>query len=120
MAAVKMKYGLLWYDADKKRPAREKIDEAVERYAEKFGAVPDTCYVHPNSPVEHPQLRILQNPLVLPNHFLVGVEHEASSPSLPVPPSPAVSPQPSPRPQGASAPAPARAQAPQRSDREPS
>lgn len=32
-----------WYDAEKKKPARRKVAEAVERYIEKFGAAPATC-----------------------------------------------------------------------------
>lgn len=32
-----------WYDPDKKKPARQKLLEAVERYVEKFGAAPETC-----------------------------------------------------------------------------
>ena len=32
-----------WYDPTKKKPAREKLAEAMERYAEKFGAAPETC-----------------------------------------------------------------------------
>ncbi len=32
-----------WYDPDKKRPARLKLLEAVERYTEKFGLAPVTC-----------------------------------------------------------------------------
>ena len=32
-----------WYDPDKKKPAREKLAEAIERYVEKFGAAPETC-----------------------------------------------------------------------------
>jgi hypothetical protein len=32
-----------WYDPDKKRPAVEKLAEAVERYVEKFGSEPMVC-----------------------------------------------------------------------------
>lgn len=32
-----------WYDPDKKRPAAEKLADAVERYAEKFGSKPEIC-----------------------------------------------------------------------------
>ncbi|MGH2558213.1 MAG: hypothetical protein ACRDJH_04045 [Thermomicrobiales bacterium] len=32
-----------WYDPDKKKPARIKVENAVERYVEKFGGVPETC-----------------------------------------------------------------------------
>lgn len=32
-----------WYDPDKKKPARLKLAEAMERYAEKFGGNPIAC-----------------------------------------------------------------------------
>ncbi len=32
-----------WYDPDKKKPAREKLAEAIERHVEKFGAQPELC-----------------------------------------------------------------------------
>jgi hypothetical protein len=32
-----------WYDPDKKKPARRKVEDAVERYVEKFGGEPATC-----------------------------------------------------------------------------
>jgi hypothetical protein len=31
-----------WYDPEKKRPARLKLEEAIERYEEKFGSQPET------------------------------------------------------------------------------
>jgi hypothetical protein len=30
-----------WYDPDRKKPARQKVAEGIERYIEKFGAEPD-------------------------------------------------------------------------------
>ena len=32
-----------WYDPDKKRPATDKLADAIERYAEKFGSDPEIC-----------------------------------------------------------------------------
>jgi hypothetical protein len=32
-----------WYDPDRKRPAAQKLAEAVERYVEKFGDEPSLC-----------------------------------------------------------------------------
>ena len=32
-----------WYDPEKKKPARLKLEEAIERYVEKFGLPPVTC-----------------------------------------------------------------------------
>ena len=30
-----------WYDPDRKKPARQKVAEAIERYVEKFGVQPE-------------------------------------------------------------------------------
>lgn len=32
-----------WYDPDRRKPARHKVAEAVERYVEKFGGQPEAC-----------------------------------------------------------------------------
>jgi hypothetical protein len=32
-----------WYDPDRKKPARAKLAEAIERYVEKFGRTPRFC-----------------------------------------------------------------------------
>jgi len=32
-----------WYDSDRKKPARAKLAEAIERYMEKFGRSPRFC-----------------------------------------------------------------------------
>jgi hypothetical protein len=32
-----------WYDPDKKKPARQKVEEAIDRYVEKFGGDPVAC-----------------------------------------------------------------------------
>ena len=44
-----MKTGLLWYDGDPKRSFECKIERAASRYLEKYGRLPDTCYVHPQA-----------------------------------------------------------------------
>ncbi len=41
-----------WYDPDKKKPARLKLAEAIERYGEKFGATPDACLTSPTDAAE--------------------------------------------------------------------
>jgi hypothetical protein len=41
-----------WYDPDKKKPARQKLEEAVERYVEKFGHAPATCLTNPADAAE--------------------------------------------------------------------
>jgi hypothetical protein len=44
-----MEIGLLWYDDDPQRPLEAKIGRAADRYREKYGRLPDTCYVHPQA-----------------------------------------------------------------------
>ena len=69
-----MKLGLLWYDADAKKPTRIKIDEAAERYAQKHAVLPNLCFVHASQVVEHAALRVEANSYVQANYFMVGVE----------------------------------------------
>jgi hypothetical protein len=49
-----MQTGLLWYDDDPQRPLETKISLAAERYRDKYGRLPDTCYVHPQAVASHP------------------------------------------------------------------
>ncbi len=91
-----MKSGLLWYDADPKKPIWDKIEEAAQRYYEKFGVRPNTCFVNPAAlPQEGPvpekveskkttharslinarALRVAAKPTILPNHIWLGVSY---------------------------------------------
>ena len=36
-----------WYDPDRKKPARAKLADAIERYQEKFGRTPRFCLTSP-------------------------------------------------------------------------
>ncbi len=71
-----------WYDPDKKKPARLKLAEAIERYAEKFGVAPEACLT---SPIDAAELSVDAKAPALPvraAHFIprwtfyVGVEDE--------------------------------------------
>ena len=68
-----MREGLLWYDADTRRSARQKIDDAARRYQERFGRAANCCHVHPAVQAEHPDLHIVADATVRPHHFLVRV-----------------------------------------------
>ncbi len=89
-----MKSGLLWYDADPKKPIWDKIEEAAQRYYEKFGERPNTCFVNPAAmPQEgavpqkvetkraaHPRsvdlasaLHVSAKATILPNHIWLGI-----------------------------------------------
>ncbi len=72
-----MKSGLLWYDGDPKKSIWDKVDEAAQRYYQKFGVQPNTCYVNPQVLPEgkssRGSLRVISAPTILPNHIWLGV-----------------------------------------------
>ena len=76
-----MKQGLLWFDNDSKRSLEDKIAQAVERYVQKFGHEPNTCYINPQMIGEgrtiklSKQIRLATAHNILPNHFWLGVTH---------------------------------------------
>ncbi len=83
MSDNKMRVGLLWFDDDPKKELSLKVEEAAERYFEKFGLWPNVCYVSPATlplprdavgmeGVHLDGLRVLSSPLILPDHFWVG------------------------------------------------
>jgi len=74
-----MREGLLWFDPDKRRTPQEKLDQAAARYTERFGRQPDTCHVNPAELFEHPTLRVIPDPAVLPRHFWVGEDQEMAA-----------------------------------------
>jgi hypothetical protein len=77
---MKVKVGLLWFDDDPRRPLSEKIEEAAQRYREKFGVDPDTCYVNPatlgDGKVNGTRVRVVPATQILPHHLLLGVAQE--------------------------------------------
>jgi hypothetical protein len=76
-----LKVGLLWFDDDLKRPLVARLDEAVERYEERFGARPTLVHLNP-AQVEglvYRRLKVLGDAHLRRNHFLLGME-EAESP----------------------------------------
>ncbi|MGQ9597958.1 MAG: hypothetical protein ACUVWZ_00915 [Anaerolineae bacterium] len=86
-----MEVGLLWYDNDPHRTLEDKVGRAAQRYHEKFGQWPNTCYVHPTAlgGSATPDLyvvRLVQNPKafirvrpatnVLIHHLWLGISAE--------------------------------------------
>jgi len=71
-----------WYDPDKKKPARQKLSEAVERYEEKFGAAPVTCLTNTTEATElaadaATSALDIRAVAYIPRHtFYVGVDDE--------------------------------------------
>jgi hypothetical protein len=71
-----MQIGMLWYDDDPQRPLEAKIGRAADRYREKYGRLPDTCYVHAQAmPVQAPA-----NDGAAPNAVQLTVPLSASAP----------------------------------------
>lgn len=74
--------GLLWFDDDPRRDLAAKVAEAAQRYQQKFGVVPDTCYVNPRAvdggertlSWQGRPLRVVPSGHILAHHFWVGVE----------------------------------------------
>jgi len=82
-----MQTGLLWFDSDPHREMTLKIEDAARRYKEKFGVVPNTCYVNqaafdgselkPALPrTQVASLRVIPVSNVLLHHFWVGIEEQ--------------------------------------------
>ena len=71
-----MPWGLLWYDAAKWRTLEEKVQQAAERYVEKYGRRPNTCFVHPEDlgdrVVKVKDCKVIASPTVLRYHFWIG------------------------------------------------
>jgi len=74
--------GLLWFDNDPRRPLEEKVKRAAQRYKEKFGRMPNVCYINPtllaqnegltSLPIQKATVKLVASPTILPNHFLVS------------------------------------------------
>ena len=74
-----------WYDPDKKRPATEKLAEAVERYAEKFGSEPEICLTSAADAAElagKTDLPVRAVTFISRHTFYVGVEDAPESGEL--------------------------------------
>ena len=82
-----METGLLWYDGDPKRPLEDKVGRAAQRYRQKYGRWPNTCFVHPQivgdestdglrlaCQARSPKatIRVFSAPNILVHHFWVG------------------------------------------------
>ncbi len=74
-----MKSGLLWYDAAPNTTLDKKITDAVNRYREKFGTMPNTAFVNekdytPDLAVR--EVKVTPKRTILPNHVWVGVSEK--------------------------------------------
>lgn len=76
-----MQAGLLWYDSEPSRTIAAKAAAAAERFQEKFGIIPDTCYVSSKLlkdgeeviPFHDGKLRLVPANNILQHHFWIGL-----------------------------------------------
>ncbi|GMQ78729.1 MAG: hypothetical protein BMS9Abin02_1262 [Anaerolineae bacterium] len=72
-----MKIGMLWLDDDKRRSLEEKVSRAAEFYENKYGQIPNRCYVNTNMLAEEKEVgHLWVKPAVnvLPHHFWIGIQ----------------------------------------------
>lgn len=75
-----MEVGMLWRDDDQRRTLEEKVSRAVHYYREKYGRVPNICFVNKDAIAEAVEIeKVLVQPAknVMPQHFWVGVRSTA-------------------------------------------
>jgi len=78
---------LIWFDNDRKRPLRAKVEAAMERYQERFGSAPELVLLNPAQAGAEEVIAgipVRVTPLVSPDHLYVGVADAAEAPPLPV------------------------------------
>lgn len=77
-----MDIGMLWFD-DSARPLREKVERAVEYYAQKYGRTPTLCLVNPagldgaEGTLAGVQVRGART--VMRHHLWIGVDEKPKS-----------------------------------------
>ncbi len=67
---------LVWYDDSPKKSVQEKIDEAIDRFQDRFGFAPDQCLVSTGLDIQHPHLTVRPVHYVRPHYFQVGCEDD--------------------------------------------
>ncbi len=78
-----MNIGMLWYDNDPKADLTLKIKRAASYYQDKYGKIPNLCFVHPSmlptqseaapTGIKSAGIDVRPNRAVLPNHLWMGV-----------------------------------------------
>ena len=73
-----MKIGMLWFKDDKKMSLKEKLEEAAAFYLNKYGSMPNTCFVHPSTfegkILTEAGMKVQKDKEVMENHYWIGVE----------------------------------------------
>ena len=83
-----MNIGMLWFDNDPKAEITLKIERAAAYYHQKYGRIPNLCFIHPsmlNNGSHQPaagrakngNIELRTSRSVLPNHFWIGVNGSA-------------------------------------------
>ncbi|MGH2538528.1 MAG: hypothetical protein ACRDHL_14150 [Candidatus Promineifilaceae bacterium] len=72
-----MDVGMLWLDDDKRATLEQKVERAAEYYREKYGQVPELCFVN-KAALEEGRLvgaiEVRPAGYMLPHHFLLGLK----------------------------------------------
>ena len=76
-----MNIGLLYFDDNPKHDLTRRVVDAAKRYKAKYNAVPEVCYVHPDTDTEGlnkiGRVEIRKRSHILRHHFWIGREqHE--------------------------------------------
>ena len=88
-----MEIGMLWFDNDQKADLQKKVKRAAAYYRDKYGKVPNLCWVHPGMVLrkgEKPtgeegekfivdRVEIRMSKTMLPHHFWIGVAQDDHS-----------------------------------------
>lgn len=77
-----MQVGMLWLDDSKQRDLVEKVERAAAYYQEKYGRLPELCYVN-NGALEGDEqqvgeIRVRSLPTILQNYFWLGLGESGS------------------------------------------
>jgi len=75
---------LAWFDANPKKPIAQKIDEARERYIEKFGHQPRVCLVNPGDMVPESAVELRPLAHIGRHSFWIGTD-DADEPEVAAP-----------------------------------
>lgn len=67
-----------WFDDDRKKASKIKIEEAIERYVAKFGDKPTLCLCNAADATACDGLEVKAVSYVRPNHFWVGQADKAA------------------------------------------
>lgn len=73
-----MNTGMLWLDDDKKRPFDEKVRRAAVYYQDKYGRLPNVCFVSRKATKEATQvdkISIVPDRAMQPHHFWLGLNN---------------------------------------------